>query len=207
MGSRVGASVLGLGVFVVLAVGSADPDKERTTQGVEVVPGRVDPLASPDTRPATPPPPEPPSMGNWRVGEDVDPMTDQKTTVARIEWDVKGWLSKPSITVRCHKNKTDVIYDFQESLTRTDIRAGFDPKATFRWDDEKPESRTFSEAEGVTTAVFSYQAIPDAKRLMAHDRLRIQFVAGLGGRITDLDADLRGGEVAIRQVAEACGWK
>jgi len=197
MAGKMAVSAVAALAFTVLAFGSADPDKasqraqDRAPTQAESAPAPLEAAG--------------PSMGGWRTSTQTDPMTDGTTTLAVLTWKVKGWLTEPEITVRCKDNKTDVIYDFQEAMTRTRLRSGFQRKARFRWDDGAAEDRTFDEAEGATTAVFSSRPIPDAKKLRTHKRLRVPYTKVLGGDVTDHDVDLTGADVALAEVAEACG--
>lgn len=200
MVARWAASISAACLFVVLAFGSGGPNRGSRSMRTPSA-GTSAPQASDAAQR-----PPPPGYGNWDVQTVRDPMTDAVSTLATLEWSVAGWLTQPRITVRCVKNKTEVIFDFQESPTRTGFDAGFNYKVTLRWDDEGPTNRTFAEAEGLTTAMFSFKPLEDAKRLMKHRRLRVQYTAALGGTVTNLDADLTGGDVAVAEVAKACGW-
>jgi hypothetical protein len=227
-------STIALLGFVGLAFGSTDPDRDGRSTRTEGMPSQpsnsvvaADGVSSEKSdsvllqpasallaadreesadREATTPKAIKPNYGNWVVGTSIDPMTEETATIARLSWPVDGWFSRPEIVASCRRGKTSVEYNFQESPTRTRLGSGYQYKAKFRWDDKPPVDRTFADSEGVSTTMMSLNATKDAKDLMAHDRLRVQYTKVIGGDQTNLDIELVGAKAAIAEVGKACGW-
>lgn len=147
----------------------------------------------------------PAPANGWTLYESVDAMTDEKTVAAKFEWEVDGWLSKPSILVRCRAKKLDVLYDFRETPTRNSLDAGFKPYAKFRWDEKSAINKTFDEAEGLGFTLFSRSPKDDTKALATHKRLRVQYTPVLDESRRDLDVKLVGDTSALATVAASCG--
>lgn len=144
----------------------------------------------------------------WRTWSDQDPMTDEIVVGAVLTADDgAGILSgPPTITVRCKKNDTDVMFDWHDGVVSEWIGTDLLATATLRFDDGKPEKISLGDSQGISTTYFSRSPITLAKKLLGHKKLLTGYTAAMGGKPVYTNFTLTGSEEALAPVRKACGW-
>lgn len=141
--------------------------------------------------------------GSWYYKKDVNKMTDATDVVAITStkdiYSKKGIERRTSLVMRCKENTTDAY------LSLNDYIGNDDPGITLRFDDGKPEKRTWSGGEGGDSA-FAPNAVSFIKELTKHKKL----IAGFepyGSTMQIVEFDLTGVDKIAQEISKACNWK
>lgn len=163
----------------------------------------VEPAGStaPNSSPAVPP-------STWRTWSDKDPMTDEIVVAAVLTADDGAGIfsGPPTITVRCRKNDTDVLFDWHDGVVSEWIGTDLLATATLRFDEGKPEKISLADSQGISSTYFSRSPITLAKKLLGHKKLLTGYTAAMGGKAVYTNFTLTGAEEALAPVRQACGW-
>ncbi len=202
----IGAIVLGVAVLWVIGLLSSRSAKREATPTVQA--SQID---------------------KWRVTEEKSPMDDSQTVVLTLDSvdQMQGPLGsvRPSLVVRCKEKETAVyVVTGMAANVETDIDGGPTDYRTvrIRLDDGPAESyRSWKESTdhkalfasetvdgGIDSSPSTWQHHPVsefAKKLAGASTLTFQFTP-FDGSPQVARFDLRGLDVHLHKVAEACGW-
>jgi Type VI secretion system VasI, EvfG, VC_A0118 len=154
----------------------------------------------------------------WHVTEDKSPMDDSRTVALALDSDdeVRGPLGqvRPSLIVRCQEKKTDV---YITTGMAANVEADGEHVVGIRLDDGAARHENWSESTDHTALfasdiiwnnhepTFQGGRIEFAKRLAGASQLTFQFTP-FDGSPQVARFDLRGLDIHLHDVAEACGW-
>ena len=140
-----------------------------------------------------------PQTGEWETTKSLDPLTDKPSITAVLKANDKQRLG---LILRCKNGEVDLF------ITWGDYLGSDDPKVTWRIDDERPKTRSWSLStnkagtfypsmiNGITPGAFIAQ-------LAAADRFVVQVTPYNEGPVTAV-FDLKGIDVIAPQVLELC---
>jgi len=175
------------------------------------------------------PPPAAPAADKWQISESRSQMDDSNTVVLALDSDdeIQGPLGavRPSFMVRCKEKQTAVyVVTGMAANIETDTEGGPSDYHTvrIRLDDGPAESyRSWKESTdhkalfasetvdgGIDSAPSSWQHHPVsefARKIAGASTLTFQFTP-FDGSPQVARFDLRGLDVHLHKVAEACGW-
>lgn len=196
------------GLLMILAVSLAcNGTAATTTPGADTVVDAPDATLTPETdaTPAETNTPEP-DLGNWKVGEEVNPLDDSRTVLLRLDADekVKGWIgsSRPMLIIQCVQGETGAFFRLG---TQASVE-GIYQKHTIqlRIDaDPATEVQAHEGSEGDTLFMPDGQAF--AASLIGRETLVFGFTPFEASPATTT-FQLAGLEEAFKPLREACGW-
>lgn len=151
----------------------------------------------------------------WHVTEQQSPMDDSKTAVLMLDSDdqIQGPLGtvRPSLIVRCKEKSTDVYvttgmaasieHDFEggpSDYHTVRIRLDDGPAKSARWSESTDQHALFADYGREDIVEF-------AKEIAAAETLTFEFTP-FDGSPQVARFDLRGLDIRLHKVAEACGW-
>jgi hypothetical protein len=149
------------------------------------------------------------ALGAWTTHETVNPVDDSKTRLASLTAS-EGTSSTGDpvvLTIRCQSNKTELYVNWNDYLgddshdvyaewKRVTVRVGAAPAATQRWGVSTDSNATFTPGSPVELI----------KRMAKADRLVLQTTPYNENPVTAV-FPLKGIDVAVKSLAEGCGWK
>lgn len=161
--------------------------------------------------PAVTPPPAGSSdeePGKWKVITDTNPIDDSKTVVLVLEADTgrSQWNDPVDFIARCQSDKTEVYVNWRDYLgddsrsiydewKNVIIRIGDEPARTERWGLSTDKQATFAPA----------WAGELLKEMLGSDKLVLQTTPFNQSPVTAM-FDTTGLGVALKELAETCGW-
>ena len=208
----VGALLLGAFVIAVFVTLNLLSHRSRSDQG---------PRATPQAK--------------WKISTGKSPMDDSKTVVLALDSDdeIQGPLGavRPSLVVRCQENKTQVYVVTGMAATLEEASDGGPSnshKVGLRLDDGPASYHSWSEStdhkalfasdliwgehwdsvigmNAPTVVAYSGGVVEFAKKLVGASTLTFQFTP-FDGSPQVARFDLRGLDVHLHKLAEACGW-
>jgi hypothetical protein len=135
----------------------------------------------------------------WRLREMVDPLTDEKVTMA-FSSSGEG-LAQRSAVVECRGSKFNVYFDFGEYLGKLPKEEYLVP-VRYRVDKEPLESKKwFSSVDG--TAIFAIEHFDIARRLMKGSTFIIE-AQDYRGKLHRASFDLSGAKKVLGRVLQQC---
>lgn len=158
---------------------------------------------------STPPPPP----DKWQTSESHSQMDDSKTVVLALDSEdkIQGPLGpvRPSLIVRCEEKRTSVyVVTGMAARVEEDIEGGPRDFHTVRTRlDDAPASTEpyWSESTDHKALFTQYESVEFAKKLAETQTFTFQFTP-FDGSPQVARFDLRGLDVHLHKVAEACGW-
>jgi hypothetical protein len=156
--------------------------------------------------------PSPPA-DKWLTSESRSQMDDSKTVVLALDSEdkIQGPLGavKPSLVIRCEEKKTSVyVVTGMAARVEEDIEGGPRDFHTVRTRlDDAPASTEpyWSESTDHKALFTQYEGVGFAKKLAETQTFTFQFTP-FDGSPQVARFDLRGLDVHLHKVAEACGW-
>jgi len=141
--------------------------------------------------------------GSWYYKKNVNKMTDTTDVVAisstKDIYSKDGIERRTTLVMRCKDNKTEAY------LSLNDYLGNDYPKITLRFDDGKPEKKTWSGGEGGDSA-FATNPVAFIKEMSKHKKL----IAGFepyGLTMQAVEFDLSGADKVAQEISKACNWK
>jgi len=166
-------------------------------------------LHRPEAAESAPPPP----ADKWQISESRSEMDDSKTVVLALdaEGQIQGPLGavRPSLIIRCEEKRTSIyVVTGMAASVEEDSEGGSRDYHTVRTRlDDAPASTEpyWSESTDHKALFTQYESIGFAKKLAEAQTFTFQFTP-FDGSPQVARFDLRGLDVRLHKVAEACGW-
>jgi hypothetical protein len=155
----------------------------------------------------------PPAPDKWQTSESHSQMDDSKTVVLALDSEdqIQGPLGavRPSLIIRCEEKRTSVyVVTGMAARVEEDIEGGPRDFHTVRTRlDDAPASTEpyWSESTDHKALFTQYESVGFAKKLAEAQTFTFQFTP-FDGSPQVARFDLRGLDVHLHKVAEACGW-
>lgn len=147
------------------------------------------------------------SKGQWQVETDKSAMDDSPTVVLSVRAnaasaDRLGKTIRPTLSIRCKENDTDVFINWQQFLTTGGSDDG--TSVQYRIDAARAVTAPWSISTDFT-ATFSRNSVQLARKLATGRRLVVR-TTPYGEDPVEASFNLDGLAPLLPRVAQACGW-
>jgi type VI secretion system protein VasI len=146
------------------------------------------------------------STGLWRVSESKSAMDDSPLILLMLDSEntvEAGFDSRqvrPSLTIRCRENKTDVLIDWDQFL---DTEIAY---VRYRMGSAGAQEELWGVSTDNREAAFADRPIPFIRSLLTADRLLVETLPHLRN-LAQAQFDIRGLSNVIERVQKACNWR
>lgn len=145
------------------------------------------------------------SFGVWKISAEEDEFNGSKNVFFRnqaIDYFIGHFNDKkyPVMWVRCKDNKTDILIDFDTTMTCFDSM-----KIGLKFDDEKPYHENWTPSTSCDS-LFARNPVNLLKKMSGKKKLIVKFVPFQRGDI-NVTFDLTGIDKVKDKISNVCHWK